>query len=575
MQRILILCLCLALLPGLLPTPVQAEGLQDIPWDGVNAPLLTGFEGFTVISWLQIAGTDWGFVSLKKGDQNVLGGYTFANGQWTQAFINEKAFPQGEMRMLLGDASDSQKFSVHGNVGYEPFPQHWGKALFFCWSNGEYYEDLGLFELGDQGVWQLSHYARAGQSGMMDVSADTLYFLEESAANAVIKVRVERDLRSFDLSRLPQTPAQARQPDALPPTIPTGFLSAREMGLDAGSTYPVYSAPDKASLRGAKGKAAVSGKGWVQVFGREGDFLMVQYAVSAGHFRLGYVPLSALSEYRDVPEPLDFTPVPAKALRQVDLTDDPLGQGQALLPLQAGQAVTLLSKMGEFAYLETRQGKKTARGFAPLDAFDAAPQPALGLRLASLQTVEGEEQVLLKRYANAGMGLAFWADSQRLSVYEPGDFIRIDPWRTINEDNKSLTIYPAAIALYAYDWQRRHAAGEDMENPAAGLGLTPGDQPIYPPAPPFMELTAKARDFYTWDGWRIQDMGRELEDRFPQVQNASKAGFYAFKQGQVSQVLCLETENGSIICTIQYPQEAAYTWGTRFLYALDTLELLP
>jgi len=368
---------------------------------------------------------------------------------------------------------------------------------------------------------------------------------------------------------LPKSPRQARQPDALPPIIPAGFMEAWEMGLGHSGTYPVYSAPDTASLRGARGRAAVNGKGWVQVFGREGGFVLVQYAIARGHFRIGYVTASAMSEYWDLPQPLDFTRVSAKTLHNTKLTDDPLGQGHPLLSLKAGQEVTLLSKMGGFAYLETKQGKRTARGFAPLEAFDAMPQPAVGLRLASLRTREGEEEVLQKRALAPRLGLSLWYDSQRLSAYEPGDSLSIGPKRIINDDLKSLSIMPGQVAINAYDWQQRYAAGEGINSP-----VTEDDQPTYPPAPALSELVAHSKAHYTWDGWQLREMGAELANRLPNFPHEAKTGFYAYKGQQVAQVICLDTARGSFVCTIAYPQEAADTWGTRFVYTLNSLELL-
>ena len=64
------------------------------------------------------------------------------------------------------------------------------------------------------------------------------------------------------------------------PEIPAGTLSAEVFGFDAGQMYAVYSAPDVKSIRGAGGKSKVSTNDWVQVFGREGEWLMVQYDVN-------------------------------------------------------------------------------------------------------------------------------------------------------------------------------------------------------------------------------------------------------------------------------------------------------
>ncbi|NLX83170.1 MAG: hypothetical protein GXZ04_05070 [Clostridiales bacterium] len=569
MKKTLSILILVCVLLGLFPAAsAQAEeGLRGIQWDGVHAPLLDEFAGFTPICWTPIAGTRWGFVSLKRGHENILAGFTQEQGRWSQQFINKTAFPQGEMRVFMSDASGTDKWSEKGVFLEQPAVILWDKALYFAWSNGEFYENQCIFELDQQGVWLLSHYAHAGQSRMMDVTADALYFLEESKVDTKIKARINRDLRSFDLGLLPKSPQQARQPDALPPQIPAGFLEAWEMALGAGGNYPVYSAPDTDSLRGGRGKAKVSSKGWVQVFGRENDFIMVQYAIASGHYRVGYVKASALSGYWDAPEPLGFTRVPAKALRKTALTDDPLGQAQPLIHLKAGQEVHLLSKMGDYAYLETKQGRQTVRGFALLSDFDTAPAPAAGLRVIRLQTGEGEEEVLLKRAVVPKLGLSLLYDSQRLTAYEPGDFLNVDRRRIVNDDHIYLSVQPAQVALHAYEYQKRYVKGEEMSGMQDAFG-----QPIYPPVPELFELNAQAQTFYVWDGYRIEEMGTELAEQLPNFPQEAKTGFYACKDQQVVQVLCLETTQGSFVCTILYPQAVAHTWGTRLRYALNTLE---
>ena len=60
------------------------------------------------------------------------------------------------------------------------------------------------------------------------------------------------------------------------PDIPQGTLNAEVTPFTPGQTYAVYSAPDSRSIRGAKGRARVSTNGWIQVFGAEGDWLLVQ-----------------------------------------------------------------------------------------------------------------------------------------------------------------------------------------------------------------------------------------------------------------------------------------------------------
>lgn len=69
--------------------------------------------------------------------------------------------------------------------------------------------------------------------------------------------------------------AAALADTASAPDIPQGTLNAEVTPFTPGQTYAVYSAPDSRSIRGAKGRARVSTNGWIQVFGAEGDWLLV------------------------------------------------------------------------------------------------------------------------------------------------------------------------------------------------------------------------------------------------------------------------------------------------------------
>ena len=67
------------------------------------------------------------------------------------------------------------------------------------------------------------------------------------------------------------------------PEIPEGTLSAEVIPFTGNQTYAVFSAPTKKSIRGAKGRARVSTNDWIQVFGAEDDWILVQYDISDKH----------------------------------------------------------------------------------------------------------------------------------------------------------------------------------------------------------------------------------------------------------------------------------------------------
>ena len=146
------------------------------------------------------------------------------------------------------------------------------------------------------------------------------------------------------------------------PEIPAGTLSADVFGFDAAQVYAVYSAPDVKSIRGAGGKSKVSTNDWVQVFGREGDWLMVQYDVNDKFYRIGFIDAKAIPAGMTVPE-LSLTNDAVVTMEAVKVTDDPLGNQGTLVEIPADSHVTRLGTMGDWSYIEGTKDEKLYRGF--------------------------------------------------------------------------------------------------------------------------------------------------------------------------------------------------------------------
>ena len=153
----------------------------------------------------------------------------------------------------------------------------------------------------------------------------------------------------------------AAQADA-PPAIPFGDLTVQAEALDANMALAVYTGPGEDWLRAADGKAAVSPNDWVQVFCTEDGCTLVQYEVQPGRYRFGWVK----GAYTD--RQADFCRAKAVILREAALTDDPLGQREALCVLPEGAQVTWLGAMGSaWIYVEAETAGTPVRGFVLRD----------------------------------------------------------------------------------------------------------------------------------------------------------------------------------------------------------------
>lgn len=153
-----------------------------------------------------------------------------------------------------------------------------------------------------------------------------------------------------------------------PPEIPAGDLAAYEPEFVEGQTYAVYSAPNGKSLRGNKERAKVSTNDWIQVFGSDGDWIFVQYAISSKQYRTGYIYKNALSEDAEVPE-LEWAVQTAILNCDTDVTDDPLISQTKLTSLKADDLVTCLATMGNWTYIEGTTDNQLFRGFVPTEAI--------------------------------------------------------------------------------------------------------------------------------------------------------------------------------------------------------------
>lgn len=152
------------------------------------------------------------------------------------------------------------------------------------------------------------------------------------------------------------------------PVIPDGTLKAQIITFTSNQTYAVYSAPDSKSIRGASNRARVSTNGWIQVFGYEGDWILVQYDITKDHNRIGYIYKNALPKDITVPD-LELTHVPAIVNYDVVVTDDPLVSQTALAKLTENTKITALASMGDWTYIEGIEDGKVFRGFVPTESL--------------------------------------------------------------------------------------------------------------------------------------------------------------------------------------------------------------
>ncbi|MBQ3157666.1 MAG: hypothetical protein IJB81_12275 [Clostridia bacterium] len=176
---------------------------------------------------------------------------------------------------------------------------------------------------------------------------------------------------AFTWDAFPKTIREAREKLTNPPVTPTDFFAPATVQLRAGEQYDVFAAPGRDSHRAAGGRAVMSTNDWVQIFGEENGWLLVQYDISRDHMRFGYIDASALKRGDEV-QTLRWYDLPEQTVKTaVSVTDDPLVSCATLCWLSAGERVRVLSSFGDWYYIETTDDAgRLLRGFVPGSCID-------------------------------------------------------------------------------------------------------------------------------------------------------------------------------------------------------------
>ena len=132
----------------------------------------------------------------------------------------------------------------------------------------------------------------------------------------------------------------------------------------ANKRHAVYSGPSETALRGANNKAVVSTNDWIQVFGREGNWALVNYGIGKNHYRFGYISADALPKGYQA-RTLQWLNISCTMLKDAIVTDDPFYSQSELTRVTAGTQVIWLGTIGDWAYIEC----SNFRGFVLLAAL--------------------------------------------------------------------------------------------------------------------------------------------------------------------------------------------------------------
>lgn len=326
----------------------------------INA-ILDGSEwsGWEITGWVNPKGLQsdraCAFAAVKSGSKNDLIAFGWSDGEWKYKWHNAAALPQVDDPVVLVELEQDTGFMSYYVV------------------DGEVMETRCIWKQKGNGTWRLVHLYNYYPLMFFDTSVENVLRLyntgwSESDIDVSVQGSYQTDLRYFDLGAFPKTVEEAREKLSNPPKIPAGTLSAKEVQFTSGEKYEVFQGPGKEYGQAGNGKAIVSTNDWIQVFGEESGWILIQYNISSDHMRMGWIPADALPSKVEISE-LVYSPVTAMMAYEVNLTDDPLNSQTSIATIAQGTEVNWLASMGEWAYIE-KTDAQPLRGFVKIESLE-------------------------------------------------------------------------------------------------------------------------------------------------------------------------------------------------------------
>ena len=350
MKKTIMFLLIIALLISTITCGIAVSSLSSDLQTAWNS---SGYQEWEIMDNLELAGE--AFISARKGQTNRLIHATKNdNGEWKINWSTESALPQGEESITLTDRGGTTYAGIKLGTAFSYRPYRSG-----CY---EY-----LYQKHNN-TWLLEEIIYIDTDGTL---LDTYRITDEGVTykgwltndrKTFIEGRVQRDLRYFSCSGFPTDLNALRNSLSNPPKIPTGALDAEEIKFSGGKKYSVFSGPGEHYMRGGNGKAAVSTNDWIQVFGKENGWIMIQYDITSDHMRIGWIREDALPKNTTVKE-LELGDYKTYTTVQCDMTDDPLFTNTSVTTIQAGTELIWLSTMGSWTYVEWGGISQPVRGF--------------------------------------------------------------------------------------------------------------------------------------------------------------------------------------------------------------------
>lgn len=343
------------------PMPAEMAALFEVPaWSDYE--VMKGYD--EVPLWIYDDSLDAGMVVMTNGSLEVVcivepdreGNLRITQRNYT--LVTQPC----EMFLEMGYGTTTQELAA-------PWGEKWMFEMYNV--NGRYYIGIGKFD----GEWRIKSVLNNATSVFSFVSSERIGYSEGIEHEDYIELgrnmkyaygTYDNRFAAFNIYAFPKTFEEGSEALTNPPVTPTDFYTPISVTLRPREKYDVFAAPGRDSYRAANGKAVMSTNDWVQIFGEEDGWVLVQYDISRDQMRFGYVDASVLPKDTEV-QTLHWYDLPEQTVKvNINVTDDPLVSRNIIAYLNAGDTVKVLSSFGNWYYIEmTNAQGETLRGFIP------------------------------------------------------------------------------------------------------------------------------------------------------------------------------------------------------------------
>ncbi len=343
------------------PMPAEMAALFEVPaWSDYE--VMKGYDDVPL--WIYDDSLDAGMVVMTNGSLEVVcivepdreGNLRITQRNYT--LVTQPC----EMFLEMGYGTTTQELAA-------PWGEKWMFEMYNV--NGRYYIGIGKFD----GEWRIKSVLNNATSVFSFVSSERIGYSEGIEHEDYIELgrnmkyaygTYDNRFAAFNIYAFPKTFEEASEALTNPPVTPTDFYTPISVTLRPREKYDVFAAPGRDSYRAANGKAVMSTNDWVQIFGEEDGWVLVQYDISRDQMRFGYVDASVLPKDTEV-QTLHWYDLPEQTVKvNINVTDDPLVSRNIIAYLNAGDTVKVLSSFGNWYYIEmTNAQGETLRGFIP------------------------------------------------------------------------------------------------------------------------------------------------------------------------------------------------------------------